>query len=157
MDLALLVYGISLLSGIKSFLIFLAVIAGVTAAVSAVYTATWFFDGHEYSWNLDETGKHVKLHIANAREAMQKMMKYSFIAFIVLLPLPNFVPSEKTAYTMVGAYAAQKVAENPKVQEMSSKVITIINQKLDHYVEQGIEDATDKVRHESGKKEKAAK
>jgi hypothetical protein len=155
MDLALLVYGISLLGGLKSFLIFVAVIAGVAAAVCGVYTATWFFDGYEYSWNL-ENGK-LKPQLATARETMKKGFKYCLIAFIVLLPLPNFIPSEKTAYTMVGAYAAQKVAENPEVKNISSKVITIINQKLDHYIEQGIEDATDKVRHESGKKEKAAK
>ena len=128
MDLALLVYGISLLSGLKSFLIFLAVIAGTVAVISAVYTATWFFDGYEYSWNCD--GNELKPRIKHTRETMQKFLKYGLISFVCLLPLPNFIPSEKTTYMMVGAYAAQKVAENPQVQEISGKVITIINQKL---------------------------
>ena len=136
MDLALLVYGISLLSGLKSFLIFITVIAGVAAIVCAVYTATWFFESYEYSWNM-ENGE-VKPRIVKARETMLKGIKIWGIVFVCLLPLPNLVPSEKTAYTMVGAYAAQKVAENPQVQQISGKVITIINQKLDHYVEQGI-------------------
>lgn len=151
MDLALLVYGISLLAGLKSFLIFIAVIAGLVAVVSAVYTATWFFDGYEYSWNCD--GNELKPRIKHTRDTMLKSFKYGFIAFIILLPLPNFIPSEKTAYTMVGAYAAQKVAENPEVRNISGKVITIINQKLDHYIEQGLKEAEDGIK--SGKKDKA--
>ena len=149
MDLALLVYGISLLSGLKSFLIFLAVIAGVIAIVCSVYTATWFFDGHEYSWNM-ENGK-VKPRLLEARETMKKGMKYFLIVFIILLPLPNLIPSERTAYTMVGAYAAQKVAESPEVQSISGKVLTIINQKLDQYVEQGIEEAEKQLERKNGK------
>jgi hypothetical protein len=62
--------------------------------------------------------------------------------FLILLP------TEKTAYTMVGAYAAQKVAENDKVQQMSGKVLTIIEQKLDAYIDEGIKEAEDKVKKE---------
>ena len=62
-------------------------------------------------------------------------------AFWVLI----LIPSEKTAYTMVGAYAAQKVAENEKVQQMSGKVLTIIEQKLDSIIEDGIKEAQNKV------------
>jgi hypothetical protein len=54
------------------------------------------------------------------------------------------IPNEKTAYTMVGAYAAQKVVENNKVQDMSGKVLTIINQKLDTYIDEGIQEAEKK-------------
>jgi hypothetical protein len=42
---------------------------------------------------------------------------------------------------MVGAYATQKIAENDKVQETGSKVLAVINQKLDTYIEEGIEKA----------------
>jgi hypothetical protein len=44
---------------------------------------------------------------------------------------------------MVGAYATQKVAENEKVQETGQKVLSIINNKLDSYVEEGIKKATE--------------
>lgn len=154
MDLALLVYAISLLDGLRTFLIFIAVLAGLVTVVCAIYTATWYFEGHEYSWNCD--GNDLKPRIKQARETMQRGLKYGLVTFICLLPLPNLVPSEKTAYTMVGAYAAQKVAENPQVQQISGKVITIINQKLDHYVEQGIKEAEDGLRHKSSKKEKSS-
>ena len=62
-----------------------------------------------------------------------------------------FLPTEKTAYTMVGAYAAQKVAENDKVQAMSGKVLTIIEQKLDNDIEDGIKEAEDKAKKVNGK------
>lgn len=39
---------------------------------------------------------------------------------------------------MVGAYAAQQVAENQKVQQMSGKVLQIIEQRLDGYITEGI-------------------
>jgi hypothetical protein len=61
------------------------------------------------------------------------------------------LPSEKTAYTMVAAYAAQKVAENDKVQQMSGKVLTIIEQKLDGYIEDGIKEAEAKVSKQTKK------
>jgi hypothetical protein len=144
MDLALLVYGISLLSGIKHFLIFLAIISGITLAISAIYTVSWFFEGSDYSWNLNSKGE-VKERIATARTTMVKIFKRALIVFPIALFLPVLVPSEKTAYTMVGAYAAQKVAENPEVKNISGKVITIINQKLDQIVDDGIAEATKRV------------
>jgi hypothetical protein len=42
---------------------------------------------------------------------------------------------------MVGAYATQKIAENDKVQETGGKVLKIINQKLDTYIDDGIAEA----------------
>jgi hypothetical protein len=80
-------------------------------------------------------------------------MKTFFITGIISAWVVILIPTEKTAYTMVGAYAAQKVAENDKVQAMSGKVLTIIEQKLDSYIEDGIKAAEDKV--ESGKKNKS--
>ena len=36
----------------------------------------------------------------------------------------------------------QKIAENDKVQQTGQKVLTIIEQKLDSYVDQGVKEAT---------------
>ena len=47
------------------------------------------------------------------------------------------LPSEKTAYTMVGAYAAQRLSENSEVQALSGKVLTIIEQQMDKYIAEG--------------------
>lgn len=48
----------------------------------------------------------------------------------------SILPSERTAYLMVGAYAAQRVAEDPKVQQISSKVLKAIELKIDGYIEE---------------------
>lgn len=136
MDLALLVYGISLLSGLKSFLIFLAMITGMIAIGCFIYTAVWFFEASDYPWDM-ENGK-VKPRIIEVRNTMKKGMKYFAILFFILLPLPNLIPSEKTAYTMVGAYAAQQIATDQRTAEISGKVLTLINQQLDSYIEEGI-------------------
>lgn len=55
-------------------------------------------------------------------------------ACTLLLLVSTLLPSERTAYVMVGAYAAQRVAEDPKVQQMSGKVLRVIELKLDEYV-----------------------
>lgn len=51
------------------------------------------------------------------------------------------IPNERTMYVMAGAYAAQAVAENPNVQRISGKVITIIDKKLDEIVDEGVKKA----------------
>lgn len=50
------------------------------------------------------------------------------------------LPSEKTAYTMVAAYAAQKVAEQPETKDMANDVLTIINSKVKKYAIESAEE-----------------
>ena len=128
MDLALLVYGISLLHGIGAFFVFLLFASVATIAGNWIY----WIDG--YGDNRAE----------GCKKRAWKAFWVGCVAFWFLI----LIPTEKTAYTMVGAYAAQKVAENDKVQQMSGKVLTIIEQKLDSYIEQGIKEAEDKVNKE---------
>jgi hypothetical protein len=59
------------------------------------------------------------------------------ITCISLSFLVAILPSEKTAYTMVGAYAAQRLAQNSEVQALSGKVLTIIEQQMDKYIVEG--------------------
>lgn len=49
----------------------------------------------------------------------------------------TILPSEKTAYTMVAAYAAQRLAQNSEVQKLSGKVLTIIEHQMDKYIAEG--------------------
>ena len=125
MDLALLVYGISLLHGIVGFFVLLLVAAAATIAGNWIY----WIDGYG-----DERA-------AGCKARAWKAFWVAVIACWIII----LIPSEKTAYTMVGAYAAQKVAENDKVQQMSGKVLTIIEQKLDSYIEDGIAEADKKL------------
>ena len=144
MDLALLVYGISLLSKISVFF------AAMTFIGIAVLVVSLIYRGAELSINTWDDQQRVKWKQERIPGTMKIVWTSATVA-LVFCVLGIFVPSEKTAYTMVGAYAAQKVAEDPKVQDMSNKVLTIINQKLDHYVEEGLAEAEKRVEKASGK------
>ena len=127
MDLALLVYAISLLHGIGVFFLALIFACGVVGIGNFIY------------W-VDYTGDDKRT--AGVKSRVWKAFWVAIVSAWVLILLPT----EKTAYTMVGAYAAQKVAENDKVQQMSGKVLTIIEQKLDAYIDEGMKEAEDKLK-----------
>ena len=66
-----------------------------------------------------------------------------FWVFVAML-----IPSEKTAYLMVGAYATQKIAEAPKTQELGAEVLKIIELKIKHYSEEAQKEMLEKVAKE---------
>lgn len=136
MDLALLVYAISLLSGIGKFFVFLCGLATLTIVGNAIHYSDYCTSGTE-----------------KAQRTISRMWKGFWVAVISMWVL-IFLPSEKTAYTMVGAYAAQKVSENDKVQAMSGKVLTIIEQKLDGIIEDGVKEAEEKLTKEPKRQRK---
>jgi hypothetical protein len=143
MELALLVYAISLLSGIGTFFgITIIALIGVSIGIG-IYVA----DSDEKSYYTDT--KNVK-RAANAIYATKWLWRNLCIgiaaAWVIIL-----LPSEKTAYTMVGAYAAQKIAQDPKVEQMGSKVLVIINQKLDGYITEGLDKADKAVKDKVNK------
>lgn len=151
MDLALLVYGISLLDGLDKLFVAITMISVMAAGASLIYTLSHKFDSYEYSWNCNKDGT-VKQSVLANRASGVKIMKWSIIVLFISATIQIFIPSQKTAYTMVGAYAAQKVSQDERVQETGSKVMAIINQKLDKYIDEGIEAAANEVkskRHKS--------
>lgn len=134
MDLALLVYVISLLKSIGTFFFIFAAICGLSLIANAIYYSDYCNDG-----------------TPTAKATISRMWK-SFWVGMIACWVVILLPSEKTAYTMVGAYAAQKVAENDKVQQMSGKVLTIIEQKLDGYIEDGVKEAEQKLEQATKRK-----
>ena len=114
MDLALLVYGISVLTQFSVILIIAAVVVTISFIVSAMAYG----------------GAYNKEEIITAKY----WWKCSTVALAIVVPLLIITPSEKTMYTMVAAYAAQKVAEDPKVQQLSGKVLLLVEGKLDGYI-----------------------
>ena len=58
----------------------------------------------------------------------------TFLSMLILV----FVPSEKTAYTMAGAYVTQQVITHPEVRDMSEDVLAIIKNKLKQYVDESV-------------------
>lgn len=127
MDLALLVYAISTLEGVK------AILGGLVALSIVICVALFIYMGDQYG---DD----------NKNKAWAwKRIKMWFATGLASLFFFALLPTQKTAYTMVGAYAAQKVAENERVQQLSGKVLKIIEQKLDDYIDEGIDEAKKKV------------
>ena len=112
MELALLVYAISLLEGLRTFL----VVATAAAVVGIVASGIATIDGY---------GDTTKAKL---------WFKRSIIALAVIGFTGVLVPTERTAYIMVAAYATQKVAESPEVKETGDKVLTLINSKLDQLI-----------------------
>ena len=150
MDLALLVYAISLL---EKFQVFFGFVIGTTAVIaigSLIYTLDAGSGGYEYSWNLNKDGT-LKDSVLTKRATVKKALKWSIVGVVISSLIQIMIPSERTAYTMVGAYAAQKVVENEKVAQMSGKVLKVIEQKLDSYVDDGIEEAKKKANKELDK------
>lgn len=145
MDLALLVYGISLLNKIEGLLIFTLIISVIAVFAAGIGVMSWKLSSSEYSWDLNRDGT-VKQKVLEGRRTVENILKYSVITTIVAAIVMLIIPNEKTAYTMAGAYAAQKVVENDKVQDMSGKVLQIINQKLDTYIDDGVKQAEKKIK-----------
>lgn len=125
MDLALLVYAITLLGTMKlafvmAFWICVIAIIGLFIHLADAYTET----SRKWAW---------------------KNIKRWFTGLVIMAILAVITPTEKTAYLMVGAYAAQKVAENERVQQLSGKVLKVLEQRLDQYIEEGTEAVGKKV------------
>jgi len=134
MDLVWLVYGISLLSGFGGMLTGAVIVSTCAMIFLLIYRGAECTEQDYY--NEQRNAKRA----ANGKWAMNHA-KTAFVVFLTCTTLLTFLPSEKTAYMMVGAYATQKIAEDEKVQETGSKVLKLINQKLDSYVDEGITEA----------------
>ena len=116
MDLALLVYGISVFNSLGTTLAVIAFLTVIVLVISSIGYFTSYYPSEVIT--------------------AVKFWKYSAISLAIVLPFLIVIPSEKTMYTMVGAYAAQKVAEDPKVQQLSAKVLKVVEDKLDSYIEE---------------------
>ena len=136
MDLALLVYAISTLGSLHNVLGVLLFISTLASIGFCIGVLSNVIEPAEYSWNLDKEGN-LKPGIVQSRKTIARCAKWSVAVALTTSSLLVLLPSERTAYLMVGAYATQKIAEDPKVQETGNKVLQVINQKLDEVLEQG--------------------
>ena len=124
MELALLVYLISVLPSIGEAAIFISIFMG------AVLTVLWG------AVLIDDLLK------SRLWPTIFTLM-WAFWVFVAMV-----IPSEKTAYLMVGAYATQKIAEAPKTQELGAEVLKIIELKIKHYSEEAQKEMLEKVAKE---------
>lgn len=114
MELALFVYLAGILGSLQIGL-------GVLIAVASLY-------GLIYSLNWSDN----KIYYEDTTPYNKSWMKWVVGCILVLALLP----SERVAYTMAGAYAVQKVVEHPSTEEVSRKVLDVINMKLDNHLKE---------------------
>lgn len=145
MDLALLVYGISLISSMTH------AFGGLMILGGTIFFMALFYRVVGLTCESYDSQREVQLK-NEKRVGVDKVLKRLGIAIAVMATFNIIVPSERTAYMMVGAYATQKVAENEKVQETGKKVLTLIEQKLDSYIDDGFDELERKNKAKKGKK-----
>ncbi len=124
MELALLVYLISLLSSIGAVAAFISIFGGVALV---------------FLWGAVLINELFKSRLW----PMIFTLIWVFWAFVAMV-----IPSEKTAYLMVGAYATQKIAEAPKTQELGAEVLKIIGFKIKQYSEEAQKEMLEKAAKE---------
>lgn len=117
MELVWLVYAISLIGPIKGLAVFGSMISGLGTIMC------WMWE------TIDNSGQRV-----------YGLTWFVTSVFVLSGLISVFVPSEKTAYTMVAAYATQKVAEAPETKEIASDVLTIINSKVKQYALESVQE-----------------
>lgn len=115
MELALFVYLAGILTQLK---IALGMIVGAVVLYGIIYSINWDMDRVMGRPNVPYNKKWMGIGVA----------------FLISLAA---IPSERVAYTMAGAYAVQSVAEHPTTAEISSKVVDVINMKLNEYLKEG--------------------
>jgi len=130
MELAWIVYGISLLDGLGAFLSAIFFMSCVIAGGSAVFTLAFTVDTPSF-YSYDQLKKEEKQAKWDSNKAFfHKILKVSMIVLAVSGLLRLITPTEKVAYMMVGAYATQQVAQS----DMTKKILNVLNAKVDSIV-----------------------
>ena len=134
MELVWLVYFISMLDSVAPVLVMLLIGCVIYVAIGSAYKSIDLSDRDYHS-------EQRRAIIKQQRDAMTKNIKLAANILIVSTLLMVILPSKKTAYIMVGAYVAQRIAESGEVKAVSSKVYQLINKQLDQYL---VEETTPK-------------
>lgn len=117
MELAFIVYCIGILPGIAAFF-------GVTGGISLLLLlgAVFFFTVDMNSWDSKET-------IEGKKAGRRKALRWVWLPLLMIL-FAKTIPSEKTMYTMIAAYAGQKIAETPQAQQIGNDAVDVLHELL---------------------------
>lgn len=112
--MAWIIYLISLVDGFRKLTMCLSLLGGIIAIV------TWGVGkGNE---DFDE----------EFSKLMVQIFKFCRIIFFITIPFALFLPSSKTIAAM---YLIPKIISNEDVQKVPDKVLTIMNGKLDQWID----------------------
>jgi hypothetical protein len=140
MELALLIYGVSLLPQLSASLGWLLFVLVIPMIISGI---TWLVNTDDRYLSESEKER-AKTTVDSART----WFKRSVIWFFIAGAMNTLLPSEKTAYMMVGGYVSQTIVQSDAMgrvvsesSKISGKILDIINNKLDGYVEETVKGA----------------
>lgn len=154
MELAALIYIISMLPAINGWLMTFGI--GFTA-LTIVGTAFYWIWKSDNRIDIDAILSRDKEHISTKDLAILryadkhlKWLKGFLFAAIASILLSVLTPTEKTAWIMVGAYATQEIAttvyNNDRARELGDKTLKIIEAKMDSVLSEIIESGEKKVK-----------
>lgn len=129
MELALLVYAISVIDKLQYALAGITVLGGIALGVL-------IFSHMMCRSEVSDYGRASEEKIANNWWVKMTKRWAIITAPIVICSalLQIVVPTERTAYIMVGAYAAQQVAQS----ETTKKILDVVNKKLEHALDEAM-------------------
>ena len=139
MELAALIYIISLLPAINGWLIAFSIGFIILTATSIftywIWRAESDFDPNKVeAKNPEDVTVSEKAKMAHSKKHL-KWVKILAIAAVVSIIFNTLTPTEKTAWIMVGAYATQEIAttvyNNERARELGDKTLKIIEAKMD--------------------------
>jgi hypothetical protein len=134
MELVWLVYFISMLDSIIP-------VIGLTIACCILYIiGLTIYKDVECSDSDYYTGQALERRKVK-RDAADKALKKTFTILVVAVIMTVVIPSKKTAYIMVGAYVAQRIAESGEIKDVGTKVYQLINKQLDSYLAEEVKDS----------------
>lgn len=122
MELALFVYSVSVVSKIG---VLCGVVMGVLLVCCLLKTMNAAFNVGDY-----DRKYRPEVYQKNMETLKFKWVKMPAVVVISLGILSSLIPSEKTMYTALAAYAAQSMVQS----ETADKVLKIVNGKLDEYL-----------------------
>lgn len=121
MELALVIYFIGILPSIDKM-------CGIFIAISfGLILFTAFFTALEGSSIFEFTKRHTTF--------MYTLFGMMFMATLTTVA----IPSEKTMYMMAGAYATQQVYQSEEARQLGSKLVKLIDKKMEQYIDEAEE------------------
>ncbi len=126
MELAFVVYLIGVLPAVAQVL---SVVGGLGSVILIVIGCILLVISRSlncYSWdNPDEVAENRRVCAAWGKRSLKLSILTLFIALFTQL-----IPSERTMYTMVAAYAGQKIAETPQAAQIANDGVDVLKELL---------------------------
>ena len=132
MNIALLIYAISAISKLGLATEILSIISGISLCLSSVIYVSSIYDKPN-----------------NGRQDNRLLKRIVLWSVLIVVTSTTFriaIPSEKTAYMILGGYIADKVISNDNIKSnvdnVTSKLNVLVNKKLDLYIKESEESLT---------------